>query len=195
MKKHSLILLLCFTFVLNKGYSQFSVRAGINSSNEKYSAEGNSISFSSKLGFHVGIMTHAKLSEKLSFRPGLLYSQRGSKIELFQTEVTHNLNYLDIPLSFTYHVKSQDNGLFIEFGPNIQYLLSATATAEGETEDVKDGQNNLDLGVIIGTGYNINERFGIGFNYNLGLLSNAKEIDDIDSVKNTNLSLYLTYSF
>ena len=172
-------------------FSQISVRAGLNLSNISITSDGASVSYSSKIGFHLGIMDEIAINDNLSWRPGLLFSQRGAKIDILGTTSSVTASYLDIPLSLIYNFSTEDSGLFAELGPNVQYLLSASS----EGDDVKDGWNSIDFGLIGGLGYNINNNIGIGVNYNIGLANIIKDAPDGTSGKNSNIGVYLNYSF
>lgn len=176
--------------------AQIAIRGGVNIANNSITAEDASVSFSDRIGFHAGLMAEFAMSEKLTFRPGLLYSQRGNKIEILGlVSLKMNLNYIDIPLSFTYGFSGRKKGFFVELGPNIQYLLSATGEADGESEDIKDDFKPFDIGLLIGLGYKINSKLSIGLNYNAGLINILEASSNGESMKNTNIGIYASYAF
>ena len=191
---------LIFTFLLLFGLTtisnaQFAVRAGLNLSNISLSSGDDELDFSDKIGFHVGLMADFGINENLSFRPGVLFSQRGAKLDFLGIEVKTNLTYIDIPLSFTYAFNSRESGFFVEAGPNVQFLMSAKVEADGESEDVKEDFESLDFGLLIGAGYKVNSNLSFGVNYNLGLANIAKGAEDGVTAKNRNIGIYAAYAF
>ncbi|MBK9256524.1 MAG: PorT family protein [Saprospiraceae bacterium] len=194
MKKQILLTFLALLYFVNLSYSQFSARVGANFSNVALSFDDEPEP-KNKIGFHFGLMADFGINSKLSFRPGLLFSQRGFKITEDGESGNAHFNYLDIPLSFTYAFESKDKGFFIEAGPNIQYLLSAKIKAGGQSEDFKEALEDLDFGILAGIGYKIDQNLGLGINYNLGLQNIAKNVDEDETVNNRNISFYLSYAF
>lgn len=175
---------------------QFAVRAGLNMANISLSGDDSGeLEWSNKVGFHIGLMADFAINDNLGFRPGVLFSQRGAKLSFLGVDVKTNLNYIDIPLSFTYAFNSRESGFFIEAGPNVQLLMSANISADGESEDVKEDFESLDFGLLIGAGYKVNSNLSFGVNYNLGLANIAKGAENGESAKNRNIGIYAAYAF
>jgi opacity protein-like surface antigen len=195
MKKNLILTLLVVFGLATISSAQFAVRAGLNLSNITFSGDDAEFEFSDKVGFHVGLMADFGINDNLSFRPGVLFSQRGAKLDFLGLEVNTNLTYIDIPLSFTYAFSSRESGFFIEAGPNVQLLMSAKIEADGESEDVKDDFESLDFGLLIGAGYRVNSNLSFGVNYNLGLANIAKGAEDGETAKNRNIGIYAAYAF
>lgn len=190
MKKLFFTLTFVFTlFVISN--AQLGVRAGLNISSYSFKASGTTVSADSKVGFHFGIVNDFKLTDKITFRPGLLYSGMGGKFTVLDESITSNLNYLNIPLSFVYNFTTDDKGFFAELGPYVGFLLSA----KSGDEDIKDSYNSLDFGLNIGLGYDLGS-FIVGANYGLGLANIAKTEDGDDTkANNTNIAIYGIYQF
>ena len=154
---------------------------------------------SSRASFHLGILAELEISEKFSFQPEVLYSSVGTKYDLggsvdgftFQNEGTIKLDYLTVPLLAKYYVTE---GLSIEAGPQIGFLLSANqefestqptgedgsgGTTSGD-QDVKDLYSGFDLALGVGAGYKLDNGLHFSLRYNLGL-SNILDIDDVDT--------------
>jgi hypothetical protein len=175
---------------------QIGVRAGLNIASYSVSGDGATINSDPQIGFHFGIVNDFKLTDNITFRPGLLYSGKGGKIsfDLFgvSESVSSTYNYLEIPLSFVYNFKGEEQGFFAEAGPYLGFLLSA----KSEDEDIKESFNSLDFGLNLGLGYDLGS-FIIGANYSLGLANIAKTEDGDDDVtaKNKNITIYGVYQF
>ncbi|MBK8886911.1 MAG: PorT family protein [Saprospiraceae bacterium] len=168
------LLVVCgFIYVSN---AQLGVRAGLNFSSYSVKGGGVSLNSDSQVGFHFGLTNDFKLTDNITFRPGLLYSGKGGKLDFLGESISTKLSYLDIPLSFVYNFSGSDSGFFAEVGPYVSMLLAA----KSGDEDVKDNTKSLDLGLNVGLGYDLGT-FIVGANYGLGLANIAKNEDGDDS--------------
>jgi len=188
MKK---LLTLVFAFVafMSVSNAQLGIRAGINLANVSVDAEGQSLEPDSRLGIHLGVTYDKMINDNLTFRPGVLFSGKGFKLEVdgIDEDFGVSLGYIEIPLDFVYKTGS----LNIHAGPYLGLLMSAKV---GD-EDVKDQSESLDYGLNLGLSYNINEQIGVGLNYGLGLANTTKTEDgDDSSVKNKVIGIFVTYS-
>ena len=124
--------------------------------------------------FNFGVMSEIAISKKFSFQPELLYSGLGYSLD---DEDTASLNYLSIPLMGKYYIT---DGLSLEAGPQIGFLLSA----KQDGTDIKDSFKTLDFGANLGVGYKLDNGLNFNARYTLGL-SNINDIEG-SSDKNTN---------
>jgi opacity protein-like surface antigen len=170
---------------------KYGAKAGLNLSNVTGDIEGNSM----KVGFQVGGFAEIKITDKFSFQPELMYSAQGTKFEeefFGETiEFDMNLGYINVPLMAKYYFTDKFS---LEAGPQLGFLLSAKAKAEGESEDIKDDFNTLDFGLNIGAGFDVSENINIGLRYTAGLSNLAKDADGFE-VRNSNIALLLAYRF
>lgn len=198
MKK---LLILFFAVFAMSAYAQtgLGVRAGLNLANQTFSADGFDISPDAKIGFQLGVVYGVAINETISFRPGLLYSTKGSSIKQEflgeEIETTSSFNYLEIPLDFVY----QTGKILINAGPYIGYALSGSVSDGEESEDIDwedDDTKRTDFGLNFGLGYHITPEFSLNLNYGLGLsnLVDGESSEDFTS-KNTNIALFGIYSF
>lgn len=171
---------LIFLFISITAFSQdFGIRAGINLTNVTGDVEGNTM----KIGFQVGPVMDYAINEEIDFHTGLLYSMKGAGDD--DTDDTVNFNYLDIPLLVRY---SSTGGFYGEVGPSIGLLMSA----KSGDNDIKNNTSSLDLGILIGVGYDlgtirIDLRYGVG-------LSNVLDVDSSDAtVKNSVITIGASY--
>jgi len=177
MKKLIFILnlILVCAFFSQPTYSQLDLVLGIS----KSSITGGE-SWKDPIGLQVGaIMPVLKFSESLSLRVEANISMQGAKWveESFDMEGKVNLLYLNAPVVVRYQT---EKGFFGEAGLQPGILLSAKDKYEDTTEDIKDYMNIFDLSIPIGIGYQINEKFGVGFRVIPGI-SDIFEDDDDDS--------------
>jgi hypothetical protein len=141
--------------------------AHVNAQEVKFGVKGG-LNFASVIGaessqlepitaFHFGGMAEIFISEKFSLQPELMYSGQG-----FSDGGIIDLHYLNVPLMAKYYVAKR---ISLEAGPQIGFLLNAR---EGG-ENLKDHDNNVDLGVNFGLGYKLDNGLNFGMRYNLGL--------------------------
>jgi len=137
------------------------IKGGLNAFNI---ADDDGSEFDTKLGAHVGLLGHIHLSRQFALQPELVFSMQGAKSN--DLDVKLNLNYLNVPLLVQYMF---DNGFRLQAGPQVGFLMSAN-TVNGSSNDVKDGFNDIDVGLSFGASY-VQPSTGFGFDvrYNYGL--------------------------
>ena len=193
--KKPLFTLQLFFFCSVFGWSQVSVgpRLSLNFSN----AIGgeNSAGNKFKFGFSAGVFLRFQISDQVFFQPEMLYSTRGFKyIGAGDTNLTHNLSYIDYP--FLIGVQVGESG-FINFGPQIGYLINdkikgvATNSSSLDSSNVY-GYNTTEYALAFGGGYM--------FKFNLlisvrGMYGFTKLYSNGDLSHNFSFGLSLAYSF
>lgn len=188
------------------------VKAGGNLSSLSGDVEGMSF----LPGFHAGGFAEIKLSEKFALQPELLFSMEGGKssFKLQSSEVSMSseeklkLGYINLPVMAKYYVTE---GLSVELGPQIGYLISAkseyefSSTFEGITiedsgkEDVKDFMKKTSFGASVGLGYTMKNNLYFQARYHLGL-SNINDTEDeedgyLAKIKNNGFQLSIGFKF
>jgi Outer membrane protein beta-barrel domain len=164
----------------------FGIKGGLNF----YNLKGDDIEADSKVGLHLGALAHIHLSETWAIQPELVFSGQGAEANGAGDDVKLALNYLNAPLLFQYMF---DNGFRLEAGPQLGFLLSAKAKSDGNSTDVKDNFNSIDLSIPIGVGYILPSVLGFDARYNFGL-SNVNEDDDSE-IMNSGFQLGIFYQF
>ena len=165
---------------------QFGLKAGVNLATITGDVSGD---FDSRTSFHLGILSEIEISEMFSFQPELLYSSQGIKDDIFDEKI--KLDYMNIPLMGKYYISE---GISLEAGPQIGFLLSAKSDIDGEEEDIKDSLKGIDFGLNFGLGYKMNCGLSFGARYNIGL-SNFNNEDGLGSVKNSVFQISVGYFF
>lgn len=185
MKKIVLTAVAVFAFgFANAQEVKFGVKAGLNLSNLTGDATGTSI----KAGFQVGGLVEIKTSEKFSIQPEIVYSMQGAKVDGGKLEIS----YLNVPVMAKYFVAK---GFSLEVGPQIGFLVSAKAKADGGvSEDFKDSLKSTDFSLNLGAGYDVTENINLGLRYGFGL-SNMSKISGDGTIKNSNIALAVAYKF
>ena len=200
MKKVLLTAVAVFGFMTIQAQEiKYGAKAGLNLA----TLNGDVEDAKSLIGAHLGGFVEIKINEKFSFQPELLYSMQGAKSEEilwndgFTVEKINNkfkLGYMNIPLMLKYHVKQ---GFFVEFGPQVGFLISAkndydyteyyvsdgeVYISESDSEDIKDNLKSIDFGLNFGFGYEFTENVFASARYNVGL-------SDINDVQGSNVEI------
>jgi hypothetical protein len=188
----SLLFILSFNFIMSQ--NRFGVFGGVNNSvisdgffKKTYVENG--------FGLHLGVLYEYGLSEKIVFRPKIVYSQQGDRKKTSNSfidsdDIDYKLDYINIPLNFKFFQKP-----YIIAGPQIGYLLST----DKQSADYGDVKSKVDYGLNLGVGYDINNFF-IELNLYQGM-NTLVEIEEVftQSVavdgKNTVLQLSFGYYF
>ncbi|MEO8236606.1 MAG: porin family protein [Flavobacterium sp.] len=178
----------------NNVNTEFGVKGGLNMSNlYTDDADDENVLF----GFNAGVYATLPVSDFVAIQPELLFTTRGSKLEynnaIAQGNVKLKLNYIELPLLVRVNITKNFN---IHAGGYASYLVSAKSTGDGDFEfddqyDT-DNFNKFDAGLAAGIGVDFSP-LSVGLRYNYGLTTIEKDGDDSSDLKNSNLSLYLSY--
>jgi hypothetical protein len=184
MKKLALVLTVFTASIFGvNAQIQFGVKAGANFANLT-GGDGKTL-----VNFNAGALVKIPLADALSFQPEVVYSAQGAKATISGTDYKQTLNYINVPILVKYTLPV---GVFFETGPQIGLLISAKASAGGDSESNKDAFKSSDFAWAIGAGYQIPDvNFGVDVRYNLGI---SKVADGSDS-KNTVFQVGVFYLF
>ena len=179
---------------------QFGIKAGMNVSSISNDGWDDS---KAKVGFYGGLFMNAPLAESFSIQPEILYNNLGSKTERTvagtKYSSTLNLDYIAVPVMFQYNATPE---FYLEAGPEFGFLVNASSKAtagnnSNTTNIDTDSFNKFNMGIGLGAGFNITNKFGINARYVAGL----NDITDNDkwgsdaSNKNNNFQVGLAYKF
>jgi hypothetical protein len=162
-------------------FAQVSVglKAGLNLANQKFDADGISISPDLLVGFHVGGYVNIAPSDKFSIQPELLFNSVGSKFDTGSGDKTDlKFSYISVPIMFKYSPVPIFN---VQAGPQASFLMSAKA----DSEDIKDSFKGLDLGLAVGAGVDLPMGLSFTARYIAGLANIADDSSgsDFEGVK------------
>ncbi|EGV43942.1 PorT family protein [Bizionia argentinensis JUB59] len=171
---------------------RFGVKGGVNFANiaGDFGVAGISTDLEDaemKVGFHIGGLAEFKLSEKFALQPELLFSNQGYKSNYLdnddrKVDYNVNLNYINIPIMAKFMLIE---GLAIEAGPQVGFLISAKNELNDSNNDLvsddtkidsKDLYKTLDFGLNFGVSYELPSGLFFSARYNLGL----SKVDDED---------------
>lgn len=155
--------------------SKFGVFGGLNFSMYT-NGFAKDITGDNSYGIQIGVLYELPLSDKVSFRPKLVYSQQGDRRKSMPTaansfsfdpnfdpsyglydtsnlepyQLDYRLNYLDVSLDFKFW-----NKIYVLAGPQIGFLVSQ------KSEGIYIGpvKSTIDIGLNLGTGFTINNAF------------------------------------
>lgn len=173
-----ILLAVAFLAIGSANAQEFGIKGGLNISNQTLSA--------SKTGIHIGgFINYPMNADKFSIQPEVLFSMKGSREE----GVKENFNYLTVPVMVQYSINDK---VYAEAGPELGFLLSATATDKSGSEDImSDDLNRIDFGLAIGLGYRFQPNISATARYTSGLSSITKEA----GIKNNVFQIGLAYTF
>ena len=199
MKKVLLsIIAVAILFVGAQAQITFAPRVGLNMANVGGDdTDDNKM----KMGMQIGAIVNYGFSDALSLQTGLLFSQKGTKIDakVYSDPIKITVNYLEIPINAVYGLELGGNTLQFLAGPYIGIGLSGKMKSNMDGfEDVdiqfvnnaidadadKAPMKRFDFGLNIGAGYKINN-IQIQANYGLGFANLISDYDGLDD-KNTN---------
>lgn len=163
MKKNISIALLILLPIFGYSQERMGVLMGLSNSSISDGVLRTS-SIMSILGFHLGGVYEFDLTDRIKFRPKLVYSQQGNRDGGSDSYVNfdYKADYLNIPLNFKFFKST-----YILAGPQIGILVSEKKyhpDIKGET---------FDFGVNLGFGQKI-QNFFLELNFYQGL---TKSID------------------
>jgi hypothetical protein len=146
--------------------------------------------FKSKFGFRAGLMADIPVTDQLSVRPQLMYSTKGTKIDLSsllggvgggvgidpnELTATLNYNYIELPIQAMYGLDAGPGRVVLGAGPYLGYLLSGSVTSMGQTEPGNlDDTNRLDFGAALSVGYELPMGVTVSAYYSHGFANLAK---------------------
>lgn len=162
------------------------IKAGVNFS----TLSGDSQGLDSRTSFHIGTIVEFMISDIFAVQPELLYSAQGAKAD----GDTLKMDYLILPIIGKYYVIE---GLSLEIGPRIGYLLSAKTEID-DGGDITDEFREFDFGLNFGAAYTFETGLNFGVRYNLGLSNTVNYLDDFVSdytIRNSVFQISVGYFF
>lgn len=211
-----LMLALMAGLAFGQGLTGFGVKAGLNLANVSGEDVGE-VDPIMKLGFAVGGSATFDFGLPVLIRPEVLFSQKGYEIneeetvlgQTFSVEADFGVNYLDINLLAVYAIGDKINvfagpslGLFLSGKTKIKVAFAGESVEE-EVDIESDGINGMDMGLMLGAGYNLGA-IGVDLRYSLGLKEAYKADTSLDpdivkmevvDIKNNVIQVIVGYSF
>lgn len=187
MKKITLLGVLTLFFVTvtfaQQSPIQLGVKGGANFSTLK---ENESTSANHRTAFHAGALAHIHVSSHFAIQPEVMYSAQGAE---YSNNRKDQLGYINVPVLGQYMFA---NGLRLQTGPQIGFLVNAEAKNRHTETDFENTLKKTDFSWSFGTSYLTHSRIGIDARYNLGLTDISKNNRDL---KNRVWQVGLFYQF
>ena len=167
---------------------EFGIKGGLNYSGFIDNNDDDiPADYKGKIGFHLGGFIEFKVSEKVSLRPELLYSQQGSNFTIdgadlnifspdpiFVTEIDGEIreSLLLLPVIAEYKLNEK---LSLEFGPQFGYSLNREIEYDNNPLSFggflrNDDEEKFEVGISLGLGYSMTDELGISLRYNYGII-------------------------
>lgn len=184
-------------FMTTTNAQKIGIKAGLSLANAQYEYTQTNIPTSNLTGVLAGLIWEAPISNEIYFNSGILFSQKGTKLNLLGVEIKFPINYLEIPINLAYKYDLGTSKLFAQTGPYLGVGLSAKMKGAGEEETIEfgsgtDQMKRIDLGFNFGAGLEI-KKVQLGINYGLGLINLSNDPDEL--MKNGALSFSVAVFF
>lgn len=158
----------------------WGIKGGLNFATFKSGRTEAQKLLDSRIGYHLGIISHNHLTNKIAIQPELQFSSQGTEINALNDDYEFRLKYINVPVMFQYMF---NNGFRVEAGPYVGVMVGAKDVYDDGTENVsKDDYKTFDAGLGLGLNYLSYSGFGVGGRYNIGLAN----INDLDGPKTQN---------
>ena len=95
------------------------------------------------------------MNESFTLQPELAYSNQGIS-EFENTGDPVDLHYINLPVIFQYKLNGL-KGFSLEAGPQLGFLVDSTSISDRQIDE----PNSFDLGLALGTAYQVNENLDI----------------------------------
>jgi len=188
MRTKLLLIVLFAVTIFNSAFSQQSraiVKAGVNLANVSTSSDGNIDKANMLTSFQVGLVGDIHVTSLLYFQPGIVFTGKGSKIEIGRPEEnlyakqTSNPFYIEVPANLVIKLPfNSESHFFIGAGPygaigvagkakTDMTVLGFNSNAENSIKFSNDDPSTF--GEEEGTGLGVLKRFDYGVNGIIGI--------------------------
>tara|TARA_B100000927_G_C16443776_1_gene460891 strand:- start:757 stop:1362 length:606 start_codon:yes stop_codon:yes gene_type:complete len=179
---------------------EFGIQAGINITNIKNDIIIGEYVNNNKVGINCGLNAVFPLTDVMSIKTGLLYSEKGANSENSGLKMSWDFTYMEFPINIAYSI---DNRISLIAGPYFGLLMRAKSKVLGnayfleqpidEEYYIKEDMPARDFGINIGTSFSINESTSFGAGYQVGLTDINN--DGYVEAKHSNIHIEITYFF
>ena len=144
------------------------------------------------IGASAGLYFPLRAGQRFELQPELLVTSLGAAYTMPDDDraIVRNV-YVQIPLSAKLFFT---NSLNVQGGFQMGYLIWAKQTVDGESSDVKESYENMDLGLVLGAGVDLVSGVDFGLRYYNGLKPILLN-DDVYYPRNQAYMLSIGYRF
>ncbi|MBX2962996.1 MAG: PorT family protein [Cyclobacteriaceae bacterium] len=163
MKKNVLLVIFLLCSLAAFSQTNFGLKGGLNIAD--WSGDAKDVwRSSSRNSFHAGVYLSFILSDAFSIQPEVLYNSVGANTETIMADY-FVLDYISIPLMVVFNF---NQFISVQAGPQIGFLIRATANDKNGYDEVMDYFTGTDFGMNFGLGINLG-RLNATARYSLGL--------------------------
>ena len=173
-----------------EGQMSLGIKGGINVYNIN---NQDNTGYDSRVGINFGVLGHVHVNPHFALQPELLYSSQGARYtnDIGDTYYYH-LDYINVPLLFQYMF---DNGLRLQAGPQLGFLVNATSFLDNSSVNLNDTKP-VDFSLSVGTSYIVpSTGFGIDARYNLGLNNINKDNGPASTNRGFQLGVFYIFRY
>jgi hypothetical protein len=164
MKRFLLVCLVLMSSLF--ALSQRNFKGGILAGPVASQMSGDGLGGWDKVGFSAGAWVSMPLSEKMALNLSMKYITKGSRTKRdtlnFNTFAYH-LNYIDVPVLFSYRVLGRKTSLDVNVGPYFGVLLKQKIVSNGYDYEINPAFKSFDFGASGGITWWMGERFFFDF--------------------------------
>ena len=161
-----------------------------------------------KVGLSVGGGVDFDLSSNWTVKVDMLYSQRGSRSELFPNNeiepIEFIINYASVPLRIAYkdwpavYYGNPIHKIHFEAGFDLGWLVKSSINGfePGQNEDVDellDAYSKFDISWLIGFSFHFDDRWGMSFRYTRSIIPIYDPDKDPGAYGRSLLPFFLTF--
>ena len=179
-----------FVFFSGKTYAQQGIYFSLNTSPQNSwlfnsdDFDNDDFDYKATISAAFGLGAGYNFTDNIGIGMNILYSFQGQKNEINSTETITSLEYLKIPVFFSYTYNINENlGLEAKIGPHLSFLSNARLLDEDRDEiddDITDVYNDVTFGAVVGIGtqYLISDNVGLFGNIRYDIdFTNAEDED------------------
>ncbi len=175
-----LILSLCFATVsLTFGYAQSTISVGLKGGLNFANFAGDNVNTDSRTGINFGAFGTYSVKETFGITAEINYAQKGAKTSNSKL----NINYLEIPVHFSYFFGKGKVRPKLMVGPYLGFLMNSELQVGNTKVNTKDIYSNTDFGLNLGGGlhYSLGDAkwLYLDARYGLGLADVTKASGDV----------------
>ena len=169
------LLLSGITFAQENDCFRIGFKAGVNLSQYHFAPENKStyelLGLKPRIGYYAGLTTNFRISQRTSLQPELLLAMQGSAIHNSGVDDLKTIDELTISVPVRIRFQIFDR-LYVACGPQFAYIFDqSNGLRIASVSDLnRFSIDKLDLGLAIGSGYRIKQKWAVNVQYFRGLI-------------------------
>jgi len=160
MKQWIVVVVCVFSCVMM--HSQREFKGGILAGPIASQISGDGLGGWDKIGFSAGAWVSVPFSEKSAMTISMKYITKGSRTKrdtLTFNMFAYHLNYIDVPVLYSYRVVRKKSSINFNIGPYAGVLLKQKVVANGYDYPVNPPFRAFDIGASLGVTWWLGEKF------------------------------------